>query len=351
MMRVFLYEYTCAAAAPGQISTSLAAEGRAMWQALVHDFAEVPGVEVVTQLHPEFGPVPAWKNVHIHRSAGGEDTFRTLARRADTCLVIAPEFDQLLATRCRWVLEAGSRLLGPAPEAVTLAADKLALSRHFRARGIPTPATVLAADFPGRADLTFPVVSKPRFGAGSQATVLANSPAELTACAAILQAELPGQEAIVQPFVPGLPASVALLIGPHQQSALLPATQQLSDDSRFRYRGGSLPLPPELAARAIELGRQATATIAELRGYVGVDLILGAAADGSEDCVIEINPRLTTSYLGLRALARTNLALAMLQIADGRDAILSWQPGSVQFSAAGKILAITGVVCDNELKA
>jgi predicted ATP-grasp superfamily ATP-dependent carboligase len=336
-MRVFVYEYTCAAAAPGQIATSLAAEGRAMWQALVQDFADLAGIEVLTQLHPEFGPVPEWRSVQVERRVPEEDGFRALARRADACLIIAPEFGKLLANRCQWVLECGSRLLGPSPGAVTLTADKLALSRHLRRHGVPTPETFLAADV--HAKLTFPSICKPRHGAGSQAIVLVTSAAELGACAESLKMELPGEEAIVQPHVSGQPASVALLRGPRQTAPLLPARQHLSADGRFRYQGGSLPLPPDLAGRAVELSRRAVATISELRGYVGVDLILGAEADGSDDWVIEINPRLTTSYLGLRALARTNLALAMLQIAEGQEVKLEWRPGVVEFTAAGKILA------------
>ena len=52
------------------------------------------------------------------------------------------------------------------------------------------------------------------------------------------------------------------------------------------------------------LARAAVRAIAGLRGYVGVDLVLG------EDAVrcIEINPRLTTSYIALRRVARLNLA-------------------------------------------
>jgi predicted ATP-grasp superfamily ATP-dependent carboligase len=56
------------------------------------------------------------------------------------------------------------------------------------------------------------------------------------------------------------------------------------------------------------------------------------------DAVIEINPRLTTSYVGLRALAETNLAEALLHVALG-DAIpnLAWRPGVVQFNADGTV--------------
>jgi predicted ATP-grasp superfamily ATP-dependent carboligase len=39
-------------------------------------------------------------------------------------------------------------------------------------------------------------------------------------------------------------------------------------------------------------------------GYLGVDLILGEDGNGAVDCVVEINPRLTTSYVGLQAAAR-----------------------------------------------
>ena len=102
-------------------------------------------------------------------------------------------------------------------------------------------------------------------------------------------------ELIRQTFVPGMAASVAFLIGPGRCVPLAPAAQHLSDDGRFRYLGGSVPLTAELSERAIRAGRRAVEAIGGLRGYVGVDVVLG-----DTDQVIEINPRLTTSYVGLR---------------------------------------------------
>jgi predicted ATP-grasp superfamily ATP-dependent carboligase len=119
----------------------------------------------------------------------------------------------------------------------------------------------------------------------------------------------------------------------------LPAAEQrLSADGRFHYRGGTLPLPPDLGARAQRLAVQAVQAVPGLHGYVGVDLVLSGAADGRDDEVIEINPRLTTSYVGLRRLARFNLAEAMLRVAAG-DSVppLTWLPGPVRFSADGRI--------------
>jgi predicted ATP-grasp superfamily ATP-dependent carboligase len=184
------------------------------------------------------------------------------------------------------------------------------------------------------AALPFPVVCKPRFGAGSQATFLLRRAHDLSGARDRATAEGWSGELLLQPFVPGQAASVASLIGPRGRLSLLPAEQRLSDDGRFHYLGGRLPLADALAERARRLADRALAAVPGLQGYVGVDVALGA--DASEDQVIEINPRLTTSYIGLRKLARSNLAAAMLDVILGREPVeLAWEAGSISFAADG----------------
>jgi tyramine---L-glutamate ligase len=331
-MRIFVYEYTCSGGlAKDMTYRSLHSEGWAMLSALLADFERVPGVETVTLLPVGVAHAGKTQVENVHDDE--EMSFCRLAREADYTLVIAPEFQDILATRCRWVLQAGGRLLGPDLSAILLTSDKLELAQHLLGEGIRTPATAL---HDGRKPTQFPAVCKPRYGAGSQATFLARNSEELQACerqAAV--GESLGQR-IIQPFIPGRPASVAFLTGGPEAIALLPTEQILSGDGRFHYRGGRMPLPRPQAERALRLARQALDTIAGLRGYVGVDLVLGAAADGSEDYVMEINPRLTTSYVGLRVLAETNLAEAMLQAGRRQEVKdLRWRPGNVEFSADG----------------
>lgn len=320
-MRIFLHEYVCDEAMTGAAAAaSLQAEGRAMRAAVCADFERLPGVQV-------FG-LPRFD----------ETAFVEAARTADYTLVIAPEFDELLATRCHWVEEAGGRLLGPSAAGVQLAGDKLTLARHLHEHGVPTPpCRPWPSDAP-LADWPFPAVWKPRYGAGSQATFVVRHAAELPACLARAREESCSGPALVQPFVLGQAASVAFLIGPRQVLPLLPAAQNLSEDGRLHYRGGRLPLAPDLADRARQLALRAVATVPGLHGYVGVDLVLGASADGSTDWIIEINPRLTTSYVGLRALAEGNLAETLLRIAQGEDvADLRWRAGAVTFQADGRV--------------
>ena len=53
--------------------------------------------------------------------------------------------------------------------------------------------------------------------------------------------------------------------------------------------------------------------------------------------MIEINPRLTTSYVGLRATARTNLADAMWQIAHGDTPTIEYSDRTIEFDSSGNV--------------
>jgi predicted ATP-grasp superfamily ATP-dependent carboligase len=324
-MDVFIYEYTCATD-PG---SALQGEGWAMLSAVLDDFNRVSDVRTWTILHAACPRQPPAREVRRIQSSEEPAVFRKLAAAAWT-LVIAPEFDDLLLTRCRWVEEAGGRLLGPSPEGVALTGDKLHLGQRLQHHAIPTPPCEPLSQHPS---FPFPLIHKPRFGAGSQATFLAGSAEELAASSAAARCEGWQGEAIVQPFMEGTAVSVAFLLGPAQQLALLPARQHLSSDGRFRYLGGELPLPPDEAKRAVQLAQQAVRVVPGLRGYVGVDLVLGPP-----DWVMEINPRLTTSYVGLRALAEANLAEVMLREVSGETVPpIGWRPGGVRFSAEGMV--------------
>lgn len=314
-MRIFLYEYASAQADSEAIAPSIRIEGQAMLACLLEDFGRLPGVEIHT--------------LSGQRRETEQKAFREPARTCDWSLVVAPEFDNLLWQRCRWVEEERGCLLGPSSEAVRLAGDKWATYRLLQANSVPTPRTWLASvgriGNPSDAETSL-YLQKPRWGAGSQGIRFCRSSS----------ARESSSDYLIQEYVPGQAVSVAFLIGPTQIIPLLPGFQTLSDDGCFHYLGGRLPLPLPLATRAIPLAERAARLVDGLRGYVGVDLVLGDEA--GRDVVIEINPRLTTSYVGLRELAVGNLADAMLRIAAGeqREA-LHWQPGAVVFQANGEV--------------
>ncbi len=256
--------------------------------------------------------------------------------RVDWTLVVAPEFDDLLGSRCRLVESSGGRLLGPSSSFVALAADKQRTAEHLTAAGVRVPEGISFAAGDSVPDtfsfpFLFPAVIKPRFGAGSEGVrhvALASEVRGVGQCLAPTR---------VERFCAGLAASVAFLCGPNNRHSLPPCRQRLSDDGEFRYLGGATPLAPELSRRATALASLAVAALPSAAGYLGVDLVLGDNPDGRDDVVIEVNPRLTTSYVGLRALALENLAAAMLTVAAGEVPRLSFSVHPLEFDADGTI--------------
>src|SRR5262245_38478822 len=136
-MDIFVYEYTCAT----DSGSPLQGEGWAMLCAVLDDFNRVPEVRTLSMVHAAYPRQPPAGEVCRIQSSGEPPSCLKLAAAAAWTLVIAPEFDDLLLTRCRWVEAAGGRLLGPSPQAVALTGDKLRLARYLQHHAVPTPPT------------------------------------------------------------------------------------------------------------------------------------------------------------------------------------------------------------------
>ncbi|MEX2175690.1 MAG: ATP-grasp domain-containing protein [Pirellulaceae bacterium] len=339
-MQIFVYEFVTGGgmltAGSERPAGSLLAEGRAMAAASTADLCRIPGVRVVTTRDERLPPFhPPECQVRL---LGEKDQPRKivaeLAAASDWSLLIAPETNGQLHALTSLVADAGGRLLSPAAAVVELASDKQRTIEYLTAHGVPCPAgRILGDHIPPPSEL-FPAVIKPNDGCGSRGVRKLATPAAMVPW--LVENSLAGP-ARIERFVPGLAASVAVLCGQTQRIPLPACQQLLSADDRFTYLGGQLPLAARLNRRAQRLALAAIETLPDPVGYLGVDLVLGEATDGSQDYAIEINPRLTTSYVALRALCRTNLAEAMLAVAQGEPPALSWRKLALQFTAGGRV--------------
>ncbi len=97
-----------------------------------------------------------------------------------------------------------------------------------------------------------------------------------------------------------------MLIGVGRQSVVV-------QDGRLEYRGGTLPAHGVGSVPAV---RRAVECVPGLRGFVGVDFLRDEASE--EVTVLEINPRPTTSIVGLvRLLPAGRLARAWIDAVHG----------------------------------
>ncbi len=334
--RIFVYEHICGGGlASTSLPPSLREEGEAMLRAILEDLSRLPGVEVVTTVDArlERSSFPGDVKV-VGSTEESARLFLDLARSSST-IVIAPETDHVLERQSRRVLEVGGHLLGSEPRAVAVTSDKLGTFRCLDRSGVPAlPAVPLAS----HTSSDRPVVLKPRFGAGSEDVRLVPRGA---------RPEPADGDFVVTPFVPGIAASVLVMVGEREVRPLVPCRQVLSDDGRFRYLGGSAPLPGAAGRLAVDLATRAVRSIPGLRGFTGVDLVM--SPDETSGLVVEVNARLTTSYTGLRHLARNNLARCWLETwLSGTPGEPRWKEGEVSFSSSGRLLVASGSQVSSE---
>lgn len=333
-MRIFLYEWATGGGLVEEhaVPASILREGAAMIGALAADLIRTESRRVVALRDPRVLhlTLPGCEIVDVLSRSSHHDEFKRLAAQADATLLIAPEFDGILWKAARAVVAGGGRLLSPSPEFIRIAANKQRTCDILAAAGVPVPpGMLLQGDEPLPTGFPYPAVLKPNDGAGSQDTYVVSGPHDAPPPYAWPRR--------LEQYESGMAASVGILCGPAGSVPLAPCKQRISDDGRLRYLGGELPLVAGLAERASKLAQRAVAAMPVATGYVGVDLVLGREPDGTADYVIEVNPRLTTSYVGLRAASDGNLAAAMLQIASGEMQPVAFSDRRIEFDPCGNV--------------
>ena len=282
-----------------------------MLECVLGDLACLPDVRLHTVSNAK-QPSLEIANVTVERCAADPQTaILKLCQRCEAALIIAPETDHALFEVARLIETTGIALVGPESVVIGQFSDKYETARQLGQRAIPTTRWPEA---PPGSDL---LVVKPRDGAGTLHT--AAGPREcLEVMGQAIRAQDYSGELIVQPCWPGLAASIAIVAVRQGDAVVLPGVRQFvetdlaGDFSWLRYAGGALPLPDALDERARALAKYVLASGAPLRGYVGIDIILGPAEDGSEDRLVEVNPRLTTSYIGYSRMTGGTIGALLL---------------------------------------
>lgn len=306
-MRIFAWEYlTSGGGRSLGASPSMMAEGRMMIRALARDLANIPDLDL--RIAADAAADPGMLPAKIER-VGADDprsAWQRVLRTVDAAWPIAPETDGILEQATRLILRSERILLGSRLDALAIARSKTATIRHLAAQRLPVVPTVALHDPLPRSAAGW--VVKPDDGAGATDTYLFADAAALRRWAA----ERVGNGWIVQPFIPGTAASLSILA---QDGAgwLLSCNLQHVDGAAgaFAYRGGIVGGAEQRRSAYEPLAERIAAALPGLWGLIGVDLI--DAPDGP--LLLEINPRVTTSYVGLGESIGLNpaaLAVALL---------------------------------------
>jgi tyramine---L-glutamate ligase len=336
-MRVLLHEWCSSGGLTGD-DPAIAREGRLMLEALAADVAKDPRLEAIVLLaEGRRLTLPAVVRRLAVRPGDDLAPLVAAARRADWTLLVAPESDGLLLERVRAVRAAGGRVLAPSAGVIELAGDKQATLVRLAGRGIPVPAgRSLAAGEPVPDQFRLPAVRKARGGCGGEElVVIRRRPCPTPAGPTRLEA-----------FAAGTPVGVSLVCGPEGQVPLPVMRQRFTSGDRPRYLGSDRLADAGVAARATALALRTAAAIAADAGWLGVDMIMGERADGRDDRVLEVNPRITTSFVGQTRLVASSLVAAMIGAASGETIPL--EPRATTGSEAGGFRLTDGSWSMNE---
>lgn len=308
-MRILVFEYiTGGGMANASISASLLCEGDLMLNALLADLSAVSGVEIVTMRDRRLDPRATQYKVYYVES---EDEFRgiwkSLLQEVDAVWPIAPESHGILEQLSMDILESGNALLNSRPAAVRAAASKSSTAQLCRKHGIPVvPTYSLTGVLPASVQKW---VLKPDDGVGCDGIRLLDG---FEQPYNMFNGLLEGRDYIAQPFTEGLATSLSILCREGEARLLSTNEQRVAlVDGVFRLQG--CIVGTDHTSESYErLASAIAAALPGLWGYAGVDLIESAAGPR----VLEVNPRLTTSYVGLRHSLGINPAAMVLDLLD-----------------------------------
>ncbi|WML68045.1 MAG: Tyramine--L-glutamate ligase [Methanoregula sp. SKADARSKE-2] len=295
-MKVLLAEYTTAH------DPVLAHEGRAMLDVLSASFSRC-GYEVIVPGSGDFG-----------------EEIERLAPSCDMGLVIAPDH---LLSRYTIILEQHTHNIGCGFIPAALCANKVRTGKILRAHAIPVPAACTG----GRC------VVKPVSGCGSAGVRLSESGA--------------GKDEFSQEFIGGENLSVSLVgnrvVGevceyysgkPPLVLAVNRQKIEIGKTGEFRYLGGETPVHPAREEEIIGTATKA-ATVLGCQGYCGVDVVVA-----DRIYVVDVNPRITTSIVGIAACMEEEIAEILIAASKGGGPDRVHLKGGVSFDTQGKVMKL-----------
>ncbi len=311
MRRIFIHEFLSGggAAVDAAETAELLPQGRAMRDALLADLLRLPELAITCAVSPHAGLPMAHPRLVAAAAHAGETTLAFVQRQAalhDLAWVIAPESDGVLSALHAAV--GAPRWVGCDADAIRVASSKRATLQALAACGVTTP-----LHFANQPAATGRWIVKPDDGVGARATRVHARHAD--ALADFSQRHAAAQSATFEPFVEGEPLSVSLLAAPGLVQPLAFNQQRIVIDAigHLHFDGvHTNAIDMRRDARAIRLHTLALdvkRALPGLRGFVGIDLVWHAERG---PVVIEVNPRVTTAYVGLSAALGRNLAEEIL---------------------------------------
>lgn len=301
-----------------ELSDSLAAEGSLMLNALLENLIRLNSHEVTVMMDwrlTESISMAGINAVVIRSEHDISEEFARLVKQADLVWPIAPEFDGILQNLCQSVASLGKILLTSPTMAVAIAGNKFKtyelLNRHHIA-SVPTRMlddTYFSSSDRLRAGGEWMI--KPVDGVGcADSYVITN----LLEFERIATRKSPY---IIQPHLHGAKTSLSCLFKQGRGWLVCVNLQRFALINRQYHLADIVVNHHSDLGYYQQLIDKIARVLPELWGYVGIDLIETV----EQTWVLEINPRLTTSFVGIYDALGINVVEMVVQLLHGEPVL------------------------------
>ncbi len=340
-MNLLIFEYVSGGGyANTKLSSSILSEAYGMLHSLICD-CKAAGYNVTTLMDSRLKafnpPNKADQIVSVSASSELHTKLKELSSLANAVYVIAPESNQVLEKLVETIESSGGTSLNCKIDAIKRVSNKMTTYETLKKKGITVPETFLL-DIHEKTqnirrslkELGYPLVFKPLDGVSCDGLSLVKDENSIAGAAKKVAQESTSKQFIAQKLIRGKAAS-ACVISTGNKAVAVTLNKQLvtlsSPDKESRYYGGLVPFNHKLKKEAVRVVEKAVESIIGLKGYVGVDLIL----TNEGPVVMEVNPRLTTSYIGLKRTVNFNPAEAIVDAVIRRKLPKNVQPRGYAF--------------------
>lgn len=303
-----------------KLSGNILSEAYGMLRNIISDFKAL-GHQVTTLIDSRLiafnPPNEADKIITISSVRQFYTKIKDISKSVDAVYFIGPESNNLLEKLVETTSTSDLKSLNSEVNDIKVCSNKKNIYEIAKKIGLIVPETEII-DIHDKfenikkiiKDFGYPLVIKPLIGVGCGGLIVVKEKSNLSDAISKVSKESDNNQFIAQKFIEGQPASVSVIsTGTKAESVSLNKqfVNLTGPDNEPKYSGGVVPLDHELKKNSLRDAKHLVEAFNGLKGYVGVDIIL----TNEEVVIMEVNPRLTTSYIGLRKIVNFNIAEAI----------------------------------------
>ncbi len=316
-MRLLVFEFITGGGFVNQLlPRSLLQEGTLMRNALLDNLLELNFIDKLLVLQDqrlfERSSNALVQHICISQKQTLKETLFNLNDDYDAVWLIAPETEGILAAWTQFFTEQGKCLCSSVVGVIELCQNKFATTTVLKQAGIDcVPSQVFDISMLERDGQW---VVKSNNSAGCDEVYLLTSKADRIRLIRKLNRT---HDYIFQPYIAGKVFSLSCLFHQGQAYLLCCNEQQIEViGQQFVLRACTVNVLSQKEAEYQFLCQKIAVAMPLLFGYIGIDLI---ETQAGEIFVLEINPRLTSSFVGIKAAIGVNVAEQVFAIQKGRQ--------------------------------